>query len=101
MLCVACRSCPECRVVSEFVIPSIYWVEDQDEKNRLIEEFKSGVRWEAIAGVTVVSADLKCKKVQAQKATFNVEIVPVLNGLFSYTLVRWGESDMVIIYRLK
>ena len=38
------RSCPECRVVSEFVIPSVYWVEDQDEKNRLIEEFKSGVR---------------------------------------------------------
>ncbi|XP_062315657.1 E3 ubiquitin-protein ligase makorin-2 [Osmerus eperlanus] len=37
------KSCPECRVVSEFVIPSVYWVEDQDEKNRLIEEFKSGV----------------------------------------------------------
>lgn len=37
------KSCPECRVVSEFVIPSMYWVEDQDEKNRLIEEFKSGV----------------------------------------------------------
>lgn len=31
-------------MVSEFVIPSMYWVEDQDEKNRLIEEFKSGVR---------------------------------------------------------
>ncbi|KAJ7994390.1 hypothetical protein DPEC_G00248790 [Dallia pectoralis] len=37
------KSCPECRVVSEFVIPSVYWVEDQDEKNRLIEEFKFGV----------------------------------------------------------
>ncbi|XP_065122034.1 E3 ubiquitin-protein ligase makorin-2 [Paramisgurnus dabryanus] len=37
------KSCPECRVVSEFVIPSMYWVEDQDEKNRLIEAFKSGV----------------------------------------------------------
>lgn len=42
--CVIHRSCPECRVVSEFVIPSMYWVEDQEEKNRLIEEFKSGVR---------------------------------------------------------
>lgn len=31
-------------MVSEFVIPSMYWVEDQEEKNRLIEEFKSGVR---------------------------------------------------------
>ncbi|XP_051967437.1 E3 ubiquitin-protein ligase makorin-2 [Xyrauchen texanus] len=37
------KSCPQCRVVSEFVIPSMYWVEDQEEKNRLIEEFKSGV----------------------------------------------------------
>ncbi|MBN3297747.1 MKRN2 ligase, partial [Amia calva] len=37
------KSCPECRVVSEFVIPSVYWVEDQEEKNRLIEEFKTGV----------------------------------------------------------
>ncbi|KAI5093453.1 putative E3 ubiquitin-protein ligase makorin-2, partial [Silurus meridionalis] len=37
------KSCPECRVVSEFVIPSMYWVEDQEEKNRLIEEFKCGV----------------------------------------------------------
>ncbi|XP_006004471.1 E3 ubiquitin-protein ligase makorin-2 isoform X2 [Latimeria chalumnae] len=37
------KSCPECRVVSEFVIPSVYWVEDQEEKNRLIEGFKQGV----------------------------------------------------------
>jgi len=38
------RSCPECRVVSEFVIPSVYWVEDQEEKDHLIDLFKSGVR---------------------------------------------------------
>ncbi|KAL4655859.1 putative E3 ubiquitin-protein ligase makorin-2 [Arapaima gigas] len=37
------KSCPECRVVSEFVIPSVFWVEDQEQKNRLIEEFKTGV----------------------------------------------------------
>nr|XP_020467867.1 probable E3 ubiquitin-protein ligase makorin-2 isoform X2 [Monopterus albus] len=37
------KSCPECRVISEFVIPSVYWVEDQDEKDHLIELFKSGV----------------------------------------------------------
>ncbi|KAJ3602422.1 hypothetical protein NHX12_030177 [Muraenolepis orangiensis] len=37
------KSCPECRVVSEFVIPSVYWVEDQDDKDRLIDHFKSGV----------------------------------------------------------
>lgn len=37
------KSCPQCRVVSEFVIPSVYWVEDQDDKDHLIELFKSGV----------------------------------------------------------
>ncbi|XP_038551344.1 probable E3 ubiquitin-protein ligase makorin-2 isoform X1 [Micropterus salmoides] len=37
------KSCPECRVISEFVIPSVYWVEDQEEKDHLIELFKSGV----------------------------------------------------------
>ncbi|XP_039971904.1 probable E3 ubiquitin-protein ligase makorin-2 isoform X2 [Xiphias gladius] len=37
------RSCPECRVISEFVIPSVYWVEDQDDKDHLIDLFKSGV----------------------------------------------------------
>ncbi|XP_023264049.1 probable E3 ubiquitin-protein ligase makorin-2 isoform X1 [Seriola lalandi dorsalis] len=37
------KSCPECRVVSEFVIPSVYWVEDQEDKDHLIDLFKSGV----------------------------------------------------------
>uniref|UniRef100_A0A3B5BEZ0 E3 ubiquitin-protein ligase makorin-2 n=1 Tax=Stegastes partitus TaxID=144197 RepID=A0A3B5BEZ0_9TELE len=37
------KSCPECRVVSEFVIPSVYWVEDQEEKDQLIDLFKCGV----------------------------------------------------------
>ncbi|GCC21821.1 hypothetical protein chiPu_0000211 [Chiloscyllium punctatum] len=37
------RSCPECRVVSEFVIPSAYWVEDKEEKDQLIEAFKQGM----------------------------------------------------------
>lgn len=38
------RACPECRLPSEFVIPSVYWVEDQGDKDHLIELFKSGVR---------------------------------------------------------
>lgn len=37
------KSCPECRVISEFVIPSEYWVEDQTKKNELIKAFKQGV----------------------------------------------------------
>ncbi|NWU33111.1 MKRN2 ligase, partial [Hylia prasina] len=37
------KSCPECRVISEFVIPSAYWVEEQEKKNELIEAFKQGV----------------------------------------------------------
>ncbi|XP_069795940.1 E3 ubiquitin-protein ligase makorin-2 isoform X2 [Narcine bancroftii] len=37
------KSCPECRVVSEFVIPSAYWVEEKEEKEQLIEAFKQGM----------------------------------------------------------
>ncbi|KAM5280039.1 E3 ubiquitin-protein ligase makorin-2 [Ctenodactylus gundi] len=37
------KSCPECRVISEFVIPSVYWVEDENKKNELIEAFKQGM----------------------------------------------------------
>nr|B0F0H3.2 RecName: Full=E3 ubiquitin-protein ligase makorin-2; AltName: Full=RING-type E3 ubiquitin transferase makorin-2 [Xenopus laevis] len=37
------KSCPECRVISEFVIPSAYWVEDQSKKDELIEAFKQGM----------------------------------------------------------
>ncbi|XP_018419318.1 PREDICTED: probable E3 ubiquitin-protein ligase makorin-2 isoform X1 [Nanorana parkeri] len=37
------KSCPECRVISEFVIPSVYWVEDQSKKNDLIDAFKQGM----------------------------------------------------------
>ena len=37
------KSCPECHVISEFVIPSVYWVEDQNKRNELIEAFKQGM----------------------------------------------------------
>ncbi|XP_063796852.1 E3 ubiquitin-protein ligase makorin-2 isoform X2 [Pseudophryne corroboree] len=37
------KSCPECRVISEFVIPSVYWVEEQSKKDDLIEAFKQGM----------------------------------------------------------
>ncbi|KAM7334936.1 LOW QUALITY PROTEIN: hypothetical protein ACRRTK_005413 [Alexandromys fortis] len=37
------KSCPECRVISEFVISNVYWVEDQYKKNELIEAFKQGM----------------------------------------------------------
>eukprot|EP00049_Salpingoeca_infusionum_P001246 m.46622 g.46622 ORF g.46622 m.46622 type:complete len:442 (+) comp10932_c0_seq6:226-1551(+) len=35
------RSCPLCRTVSHFVVPSTYWVEDPVEKVELVERFKS------------------------------------------------------------
>lgn len=34
------RSCPECRVASDFVVPSKYWVEDRDDKQKLIDDYK-------------------------------------------------------------
>ena len=34
------RSCPECRVFSSFVIPSKYWYDNNEDKDRLIAEYK-------------------------------------------------------------
>ncbi|XP_054608566.1 probable E3 ubiquitin-protein ligase makorin-1 [Dunckerocampus dactyliophorus] len=37
------KSCPECRITSNFVIPSEFWVEDKDEKLKLIQTYKEGM----------------------------------------------------------
>ncbi|XP_034948500.1 probable E3 ubiquitin-protein ligase makorin-1 [Chelonus insularis] len=37
------RSCPECRVTSDFVCPSIYWVDTKEEKEKLIVEYKGAL----------------------------------------------------------
>ncbi|KHN82802.1 putative E3 ubiquitin-protein ligase makorin-2 [Toxocara canis] len=38
------RSCPECRTHSDFVIPAMYWVEDADDKKKLIDEFRANTK---------------------------------------------------------
>merc|ERR1712002_365861 len=37
------RACPECRVKSDFIVPSQYWYEDEDDKKRLMEEYKKAL----------------------------------------------------------
>ncbi|XP_064870620.1 probable E3 ubiquitin-protein ligase makorin-1 [Oncorhynchus nerka] len=37
------KSCPECRITSNFVIPSEYWVEDKEDKQKLIQKYKDGM----------------------------------------------------------
>ena len=37
------RSCPECRVSSDFVVPSEFWVEEKDEKEKLINDYKKAM----------------------------------------------------------
>ncbi|XP_011312505.1 E3 ubiquitin-protein ligase makorin-1 isoform X2 [Fopius arisanus] len=37
------RSCPECRVASDFVCPSAYWVDTKEEKEKLIVDYKSAL----------------------------------------------------------
>ncbi|KAF5283448.1 hypothetical protein FQA39_LY04824 [Lamprigera yunnana] len=34
------KACPECRVTSDFVCPSRYWVETDEEKDNLIQNYK-------------------------------------------------------------
>lgn len=38
------RACPECRVSSDFVVPSKYWIEDQDDKEKLIHDYKEALK---------------------------------------------------------
>lgn len=35
------KACPECRVKSDFITPSKFWFEDEDNKKKIIEEYKS------------------------------------------------------------
>ncbi|XP_071960923.1 probable E3 ubiquitin-protein ligase makorin-1 [Antedon mediterranea] len=35
------RGCPTCRISSNFVTPSDYWVEDPEEKKKIIDKYKS------------------------------------------------------------
>eukprot|EP00062_Callorhinchus_milii_P013341 gi/632961351/ref/XP_007896709.1/ PREDICTED: E3 ubiquitin-protein ligase makorin-1 isoform X2 [Callorhinchus milii] len=37
------KSCPECRITSNFVIPSEYWIEDKEEKHKLIQKYKEAM----------------------------------------------------------
>jgi len=37
------RSCPICRTLSHFVVPSQYWIEDPAQKKILVEEYKSNL----------------------------------------------------------
>ncbi|XP_007948097.1 probable E3 ubiquitin-protein ligase makorin-3 [Orycteropus afer afer] len=37
------KSCPQCRVTSNFVIPSEFWVEEEEEKQKLIQEYKEAM----------------------------------------------------------
>ncbi|XP_056645934.1 probable E3 ubiquitin-protein ligase makorin-1 isoform X1 [Diorhabda sublineata] len=37
------RACPECRVTSDFVCPSMYWVDTKEDKDKLIEDYKKAL----------------------------------------------------------
>ncbi|XP_020285674.1 probable E3 ubiquitin-protein ligase makorin-1 isoform X2 [Pseudomyrmex gracilis] len=37
------RACPECRVPSDFVCPSMYWVDTKEEKEKLIRDYKGAL----------------------------------------------------------
>ncbi|KAF6125169.1 hypothetical protein HJG60_009694 [Phyllostomus discolor] len=37
------KSCPECRIMSDFVVPSEFWVEETEEKQKLIQQYKDAM----------------------------------------------------------
>lgn len=49
------RACPECRIPSDFVCPSMYWVDTKEEKEKLITDYKGALRYEMIDNPIFVS----------------------------------------------
>ncbi|XP_068163667.1 probable E3 ubiquitin-protein ligase makorin-1 [Antennarius striatus] len=43
-MCDITNCCPKCGITSNFVIPSEFWVEDEDDKQKLIQKYKDGMR---------------------------------------------------------
>lgn len=41
--CEVVRACPECRVKSDFIIPSKFWVETKEDKIRLVDIYKKAL----------------------------------------------------------
>lgn len=39
------RACPECRVTSDYVCPSRYWVEKKEDKEKLIQSYLESLRF--------------------------------------------------------
>lgn len=37
------RSCPECRIASDFVCPSAFWVETKEEKEKLLTDYRAAL----------------------------------------------------------
>ena len=42
---ISYRACPECRMKSDFVTPSKYWVDTKEEKEKLIRGYKKALGW--------------------------------------------------------
>lgn len=36
-------ACPECRVTSDFVCPSVYWVDTKEEKDKLLQQYRGAL----------------------------------------------------------
>lgn len=42
--CKMLRACPECRTLSDYVVPSSVWVEEDDEKMALVETYLAAMK---------------------------------------------------------
>ncbi|KAB0381240.1 hypothetical protein FD755_009024 [Muntiacus reevesi] len=46
-ICKSLKSCPECWITSNFVISGEYWVEEKEEKQKLIQKYKEAMSHKA------------------------------------------------------
>ncbi|KAI6215868.1 putative E3 ubiquitin-protein ligase makorin-2 [Aphelenchoides besseyi] len=116
----ATRSCPECRVVSDFVIPSNFWVEDEAEKKKLIDNYISNMKSKICKYMSKGNVDdcpfgNKCfykhqlpdgriavagaprRRRNRSLNDDNIELIPMFNGLNASWLTRvhiaWASPE--------
>uniref|UniRef100_A0A8C9Q8G6 RING-type E3 ubiquitin transferase n=1 Tax=Spermophilus dauricus TaxID=99837 RepID=A0A8C9Q8G6_SPEDA len=64
------KSCPQCRVPSSFVTPSEFWVEDEEEKEKLIQQYKEGMRKKDCRYFAHVPGFSDCRDYPTKPGTF-------------------------------
>ncbi|KAF7286953.1 hypothetical protein GWI33_002801 [Rhynchophorus ferrugineus] len=91
------RACPECRVTSDFVCPSMYWVDTKEEKEKLINDYKKALANKACKyfkkGLGKCPFGNKCFYMHADSEGRSVDVGPPPRQRRH----RYGDAEMDVL----